>query len=154
MRKNVYVKWNDAYLTGVPLLDEQHKRIINLANNLFRVCLGDEQNARIDFALAVKQFVYYVNYHFSEEERIMTQWAYPGLGEQKKDHEKFIKEVLLNIRIFESGQNFDPEQFVCFIRDQILTHIAIPDMRLGKYIQDIKNANLREQGAMAAGGSG
>jgi len=35
------IEWNDSYLLGVPEIDQQHKQLIAIANELYDVATGD-----------------------------------------------------------------------------------------------------------------
>lgn len=36
------IEWNASYLLGVPEIDQQHKQLIAIANELYDVATGDE----------------------------------------------------------------------------------------------------------------
>ncbi len=40
------IEWNDSYLLSVPEIDQQHKQLIAIANELYDVAIGDERRVR------------------------------------------------------------------------------------------------------------
>jgi hemerythrin len=131
------VEWGERYATKIPLIDKQHKELINLTNKLFEACLEGDQTAQV-FKDTVRGVVDYINYHFSTEEKMLEKINYPGLTEHKKQHALLAKQVLENIRLFEEGRKFIPNSFVRTMKDWILTHIAVLDKRYVDYIVKLK----------------
>jgi hemerythrin len=139
----ILVEWGKRYATGIPLIDEQHKELINLTNKLFEACVNGDQTAQA-FKDTVRGVAEYINYHFSAEEQMLEKINYPELAEHKKQHALLVKQVLENIRLFEEGRKFIPNSFVRAMKDWILTHIAVKDKRYAEYIVNLKKTgNLR-----------
>jgi hemerythrin len=132
------VEWDDNYLIGIPLIDDQHKELIRLTNDLFNACLKSGEAANEHFKLAIHEMVNYTKFHFSAEEKIMENVKYPELENHKKQHESFVMQVLADVKNFEEGKRFVPNNFVRYLRDWILAHIAVSDKRYSKYIFEIK----------------
>jgi hemerythrin len=81
------LEWTRALAVGVPMVDEQHKALIRHLNDL-SIAIAKRQGetevmATLDF------LVDYTHLHFSTEEKHMAATAYPGLAEQKIQHEHF-----------------------------------------------------------------
>jgi hemerythrin len=148
MRDDVFVEWEDRYSVGIPLIDDQHKELIKLTNDLYQGCLAGEETARINFMAAIKGTVDYVKYHFSMEEKLLQNVDYPDLTEHKRAHEEFVKHILNEVQSFEEGKKFVPNLFVRYLRDWILSHIAVADRTYATYIlnrkkQSVVNAAIR-----------
>ncbi|WP_010257106.1 bacteriohemerythrin [Treponema primitia] len=145
MESREIVKWSPSLSIGIKLVDEQHQGLIRLTNELFLSCLkgGDVANAR--FLKTIRETVQYVQLHFATEEAIQKRINYPEYASHKKQHESFVKEVLLTVAEFNSGKKFLPNKFAMYLRDWVLTHIAVSDKKLGEYIQ-----NMRKKSAQAA----
>ncbi|MDR3161296.1 MAG: bacteriohemerythrin [Spirochaetaceae bacterium] len=138
MSGNVIVEWDDRYLVGIPLVDDQHKELIRLTNTLYESCLQGDEAARASFKEAIRATVEYVKFHFGAEEQILKNVNYPGFAIHKKEHEEFVKQVLEEVKNFEEGKKFVPNLFVRFLRDWTLTHIAVSDKKYAEYILDLK----------------
>jgi hemerythrin len=134
----VFVKWDDKYSEGIPLIDEQHKELIRLTNELYQGCLGGDDAAHEFFFNAVRGAMDYVKYHFSAEEKILENVKYPHLAEHKKQHEDFILKMVEDVKSFQGGKKFVPNNFVRFLKDWILSHIAISDTQYAAYIMNLK----------------
>jgi hemerythrin len=137
------VEWDNRYSIGIPFIDDQHKELVRLTNELYQGCLKGDEAAKAFFAKTVKGTVDYVKYHFSAEEKLLENVKYPELPNHKKFHEAFVKQLLDNVRSFQEGKKFVPNVFVRFLRDWILSHIAVEDKKYAAYI-----FNLKKQGAL------
>ncbi|MDR3343488.1 MAG: bacteriohemerythrin [Treponema sp.] len=141
----VLVEWDDRYSVNIPFIDDQHKELIKMTNTLYAGCLQGDETARIYFKETIRSAVDYVKYHFAAEEQILEKINYPELAEHKRQHESFVKKVLADVQGFESGKSFVPNVFVRYLKDWVLTHIAMTDKRYSEYIQ-----NLKKQAALKA----
>jgi hemerythrin len=92
---------------------------------------------------AVKGTVDYVKYHFRAEGKLMENVKFPESAEHKRQHEDFVKQILEDVQSFQEGKKFIPNVFVRFLKDWILSHIAVLDKRYASYI-----LNLKKQGAL------
>ncbi|MDR0569220.1 MAG: bacteriohemerythrin [Spirochaetaceae bacterium] len=141
-----FVAWEDRYVIGIPVIDEQHQELLRLTNELYEACRqGDEVAGKL-FKDTVRQTVDYVKEHFSGEEKILERVNYPELGPHKQEHENFVKKVIDEVKNFEGGKTFVPNQFVRFLRDWILAHIAVSDKKYAEYI-----LKLKKEGALKIG---
>ncbi|MDR0723146.1 MAG: bacteriohemerythrin [Treponema sp.] len=142
MDDRILVEWDDRYLVGIPLVDEQHKELITMTNTLYQGCLEGDAKAKIYFMQAIHSTVDYVKYHFSAEEKILERINYPDIGEHKREHEGFIRHIFEQVKSFEGGRKFVPNDFVRYLKDWILAHIALSDKKYAQYIINLKKQGL------------
>ena len=83
--------------------------------------------------------VSYVGYHFSVEEKIMNRVNYPEFTAHKTKHNEFVKEVLKTVDEISKNVALNPLNFVMFLKDWVLAHIAVMDTALGKYLINLKH---------------
>jgi hemerythrin len=137
------VVWHNSYSVGIPLIDDQHKELINLTNQLYACCMEGREASKASFLQTVHGAVEYIGYHFSTEEKVMTRIGYPDYATHKKEHNDFVRTVVSQVEDYKSGRQFVPNVFVHFLKDWVLTHIAVCDKKLGEYL-----INLKKQGAL------
>src|SRR5215510_11524730 len=135
--KSDLVTWSSTFSCGVKLIDDQHKGLLDLVNDMFNHVVGDEQTEREYFKKVIQQAVNYVKVHFATEERIMIATKFPGYTEHKKAHDTFVLTTVNNIRDFEAGKKFSLSTFTKFLKEWILTHIAIMDKQYFNYFKSI-----------------
>jgi hemerythrin len=83
--------WNDSYSVGVRSLDEQHKRLVAMSNQLHEAMSAGKGREVVEPVL--KEMFDYTRLHFTTEEKLLEKYNYPGLSDQKREHEAFIKKV-------------------------------------------------------------
>jgi hemerythrin len=137
MAKSELVKWSSTFSVGIKLIDDQHKGLLNLVNDLYNHSTGDEATERVYFQKVIQAAVNYVKVHFATEEKIMIATKFPGYAEHKKAHDTFVLTVVDNIRDFEAGKKFTLASFTKFLKEWILTHIAIMDKQYFEYFRKI-----------------
>ena len=120
---------------GIPIIDSQHKELVVLANELNYKCLRhNKDTVKEGFVCAVRGSINYVKVHFSTEEKIMERVGFPGLEQHKLQHQGFIAKILEEIEGLESGHALAPNRFVIFLKDWVLSHIAISDKEMVDYV--------------------
>jgi len=136
-KKNI-VSWQSSYSVKIKLLDEQHMHLVKLTNRLFADCLSGREKSKVAFQETVRQAVDYVGYHFSTEEKLMERVNYPDIRTHKQEHADFVREVFIKLEEFNSGKLLvAPLNFVYFLRDWILNHIAVCDKKMGNYFLEM-----------------
>jgi len=144
--KNDFVVWSASYSMGIKIIDDQHKGLINFVNDLFNHSTGDEVEERNYFKEVVQQAVQYIKEHFATEEKIMIATKYPGYMEHKKAHDEFTMTVLKSVKDFEAGKRLVLSKLATFLKEWILSHIAIMDIQYAAYFKKI--ATRKEDGKL------
>jgi hemerythrin-like metal-binding protein len=134
----VFVQWESKYALGVKIIDEQHKHLFDLTNELYEKCHLGETAVHDQFITTLHMMVKYVIEHFSTEEKIMEQVGYPRIAEQKEQHGAFTRKVIEESKKFGSGVYGVPQELVHFLRDWIISHIAVYDQVLADFIHKQK----------------
>ena len=145
MAINNIVAWSNSYSVGINLIDEQHRELIRLTNKLYQSCLLSRDDSRSVFLKTIHGAVDYVGYHFSTEEKVMERVGYPELIAHRLEHTEFIKAVLREVDNFQQGRTYMPQNFVFFLRDWVLTHIAVSDKKMGAFLVMLKKSGLLQK---------
>jgi len=127
VQKSELLRWSPAFSVGIKLIDDQHKVLLNLVNDMFNHVAGDMETEHQYYLKVIRETLHYIKYHFGTEEELMTHVKFPGFNKHKKAHLAFILTVMETIRDFEAGKRFTFVEFTRFLREWILTHIAIMD---------------------------
>ena len=139
-----FVEWDSRFSIGIPQIDAQHKQLILMTNKLYKACQYSGDSAKEQFRATIREAVGYIRYHFTSEEKIMERIEYPGMEDHKREHRDFIQEVLEQVKDFEEGKRFVPHMFVRFLRDWVLSHIALTDTYLGEYLLHQRRGDFSE----------
>lgn len=100
------IEWDDKYLTGIEVIDSQHKLIFKKVNLLYYACEKMEEREKI-FEI-ITELDFYTLEHFATEEKYMLELKYPAYPEHKEAHENF-KNIYARIR---SNYTYEKSQAV------------------------------------------
>jgi hemerythrin len=141
------VTWSPTFSVGVRLIDDQHKELLNLTNDLFNHCIGNEESEREYFKKIIGKAVDYVKIHFSTEERIMLATKFSGYWDHKREHETFVLAVVEQINAFNEGRSFTLLAFTKYLKNWVLAHIAVSDKQYFEHFK--KLATRKSNGALS-----
>ena len=84
-------EFDETLVTGNDMIDSQHKELIGKINQLLESCEDGQGKVK-----AVKMLDYlldYTEFHFSAEEKLQEEIAYPGLEKHREKHNEFRQAV-------------------------------------------------------------
>ena len=131
--------FTSKYMTGITLIDDEHRRlfeIIKETNDLIHEeFLHDKYDEIVRLITELRD---YTEFHFSDEEALMTRIQYPGLDAQKRAHSAFI-ERLVEIDLNDLDEMDDHQQeylldLIQFLLDWLTNHILACDRKIGEYM--------------------
>ena len=140
------VKWSNTLSCGIKLIDDQHKGLVDLVNELFNHVTGNEIQEKDYFNRVIHEAVKYVKVHFATEEKLMIATKFPGYAAHKKEHDTFVLTVAENIKDFQEGRRLTLSTFTKFLKDWILSHIAVMDKQYFGYFKKI--ASRKDDGTL------
>ncbi|MCK9168792.1 MAG: bacteriohemerythrin [Treponema sp.] len=121
------IEWNDSYLLGISEIDNQHKKLLAVANDLYDAASGSAGNYMLKMSKVLKALTDYTVYHFGEEEKFMKKYGYEDVDLHKKEHDAFVAQVNNQIQRLGAGSQNDALVFYSFVAGWVLTHIADKD---------------------------
>lgn len=122
--------WSNLFSVGVKDIDDQHKKLVDMANRLndaMKAGHGKEIVGRI-----LGELVDYTVSHFAFEERLMDKHGYPMSVQHKQEHQELVRTVGEFKRKFERGDAALTAEIMGFLRDWLSRHIMNSDKRFGK----------------------
>ncbi len=130
----MYIEWKDAYSIGVPRLDEQHRQLIQMLNDLYQKIGPDTAPGNVWGLL--DGFNRYAETHFIYEERIAGDAGVPQgeLNLHKREHEAYRERMRTFQHAFSENDKRAPVQLMAFLSNWWLSHILVSDMELGRLV--------------------
>jgi len=128
-----FISWSNDLSVGIEDMDHDHKRLINLVNNLQMAVLypaGESYERK-----ALKEVVDYTVYHFKSEEDLMQQYDYPDFDSHKQTHVDMIEKVSHFMEAYENNRDASIHELTIYLKNWLLEHIAGTDQQ---YCQHIK----------------
>jgi len=135
-RNAMAMEWKDLYSCQIPEIDQQHRRLFELGNQLYTLALRTDaqEHHKIIKAILTELHAYTV-YHFEFEEALLVTYGYPNLEEHRKKHQFFIKKLsVFEIDLFHQDVKEMLLKLILFVSEWISSHIMIEDKKYGRYI--------------------
>jgi hemerythrin-like metal-binding protein len=87
-----FVDWNDDFSFGQPDIDEQHRRLLALINELYDAVEAGRGKLVVEKTL--EDLLQYITTHFKYEEGLLLQARSPNYKEHKEEHDLLTRQVL------------------------------------------------------------
>lgn len=126
--------WDDRLSVGVKQIDDEHKHLIKLVNELhdaIRANQGKEVLGRV-----LDGLIAYTGSHFGHEESEMKRTNYPQASSHAAEHAALVKKVLAIQAQYRAGKvAVLGMETLAFLRDWLVRHIKGTDQALGQYLK-------------------
>ena len=133
MEKKLII-WDDYYSVGYDLIDEQHKKLVEMINELYSAFIsGTAQKKAADI---VNEMIKYTDYHFKTEEKFFEEFNYPEIDEHKIIHKSFVDKVIEVKEGLDSKKVTVSYDIMNFLRKWLLEHILQEDKKFAKFFKD------------------
>ena len=136
METRDFISWGLDYTTGITEIDDQHRELMDLANEMIIHSSASQAERKIFIQKVVFIAGNLLANHFNTEERVLTRTNYDRLAEHKKQHEILIGKV--KAVLTEVGNN--NEEIVLFnltntFKENFLSHILFYDKDAKDFFQ-------------------
>jgi len=131
-----YVVWSDAYSVEFPEIDEQHKKLVAITNELLQSSKDKSSFSKAGLLIAFSDACKYAVTHFEAEEKYMKKSRFPDLNTHKKEHEDFLAKVTDAFNKFEVDE-FAAIDLAIFLKKWLLNHIAVVDKQYSPYLKKL-----------------
>ena len=126
------LNWSDDLSVKVNGIDNQHKMLVNLINDLHNAMKDGKGKEKLGTIL--NELISYTKYHFSAEEKLMQKKNYPDYQQHKREHEAFTKKVEEFNNQFVAGSLFISNEVLLFLKDWLVGHIKVTDKKYSPYL--------------------
>ena len=127
------VPWSSELSVGIKQIDDQHSKMLYMANALFEAFAKNYGKQILDNI--IYGTVAYADKHFADEEQLMLSYGYPDYDAHKQQHAALQKEIADIVKKHESGYvqlNMEVREF---FKIWLLNHILGDDKKLGQYLR-------------------
>lgn len=131
---NRFLEWQASYSVGIEAIDNDHKKLLNLINQLQTAAhyQTDPQYEREAFDALVD----YTKTHFRREEELMETHGYPSYVAHKGEHTAMIAKVDELMRRYNDNPQDTIEEAVQFLKKWLLNHINGTDQGYSQFLRD------------------
>jgi len=130
MSADTLMPWNSTLATGVKIVDQQHKVLVDMINGLYAAMKAGQGQDVLEKLL--DGLAAYTVQHFDMEEKYFDQFKYAETATHKQAHTTLKKQVMDFIGQYKSGKAGVSMDIMNFLRDWLVNHIQKTDMRYVK----------------------
>jgi len=114
----LHLSWHESYDCGEPTIDQEHRKLFELANTLINAAFKRESNPH-EFDEALKKLLTHVAQHFADEEAILARHHYADLDVQVRAHKMLLEHALL-LRDAAATGGVTIGELVDFLADEVV----------------------------------
>ncbi len=129
-----YVRWKDDYSVGITEIDNQHKILIQILNELYTAFTQNTTKTQLKDILV--QLVDYAQYHFTAEETLFVGSGYTNADKHVAKHNDFKKTVSDFMDDFEKSNARITYKLMTFLNNWLISHIMEEDQEYAPYIKN------------------
>lgn len=131
--------WDARFDTGIPLVDTQHKQLVDAVNGLGNeLMLGDVTEERLQ--MLFRQLAEYARLHFADEEKMMVELKVDQrhIDQHVAEHRQFVEQL---VALWKTRTSIEkPAEAVHgFLASWLTVHILGEDQVMARQMADLKN---------------
>jgi len=125
--------WSSSYSVGIDSIDLQHKKLIDMINDLHEGMIAKKSREALGHVL--EGLILYTVEHFDYEEKLFIQTNYADAVAHSAEHEKLKQRVIeINQRFKASTTGTLSLEVLNFLRDWLIGHINGTDKKYTSHL--------------------
>lgn len=142
MNKIPYIKWEPNYTVHVEILDEQHRKLFDIVNDL----IDETEMGSTRLLPVIQDLVQYLSVHFHQEHLVMMKSGYPGFLQHSQEHRRFTDKIEEFLQSYRQGDAELGLKMIVYMKEWIFNHTTRLDRQYGAHLQQNASAlSQREQ---------
>lgn len=132
-----YVAWSDMFSVRIPYIDNQHKQLLETANDFHAAFKGDkDKNFLFEILNAL---IHYTEEHFRDEEELMEKAGYPAVDikSHKKIHEQLVRDIFELHQGFMNSEEKTAHELEIFLNNWLVQHILLEDKKYEPFCENL-----------------
>ena len=114
----LHLTWHESYDCGEPTIDQEHRKLFELANILINAAFNRKSNPA-EFEDALNKLLAHVVQHFANEEAILARRHFPGLETHAQSHRRLIERAV-QLRDAAATGGVTIGELVDFLADEVV----------------------------------
>jgi hemerythrin len=125
--------WTEKMSVGVKQLDDDHKRLVGMVNELYDgITAGKGKEA---LGPILDESIDYTKVHFGHEEAFFARTGYPGAAAHKHEHDELTRQVLDVQAKYKTGAKLTLTlEVMNFLKEWLVHHIQGSDQKYGPHL--------------------
>ncbi len=126
--------WEDKYKIGIDELDQDHKGLVNLINDLYEAMQDGSGGALLLPIFSALR--HYTETHFAKEEKYMIDSKAPNQDQHFQEHKQMTTKLADLESRHRKGEAAISLQTLTFLRDWLKTHICVIDQSMAAQLKE------------------
>lgn len=141
------ITWNDYFVTGIDIIDEQHRWLIDLINQAAPMLVLPYATSHQAADELLDRLTDYAVFHFQTEDMLMTEYAIdPRHSEHHRhSHGEFAARVAEMRQRYEADGDISGGELLTFLANWLVFHILSDDKVLTRQLKAIQGGNRPEE---------
>ena len=127
-----WIGWDEKYATGHAGIDDGHRKLMDLINQLADGMENDEPKESCSNTLA--QFIDHARTHFHAEEQLMDRLQYPKATEHKTVHANMLNDVLAFKNSYDASDTTEFITLLVVLDSWLKRDISTADKALADFV--------------------
>jgi hemerythrin len=125
-----FMKWTPVMSVGVAVLDEDHRRLVGIINQLHYGIVAGHKREVLEAVL--DHLIDYAREHFAREEDLLIRAGYIDTPAHKIEHAHFLSQICnLQARVKRAPVSMLDLELMSFLRSWLVSHIQGSDKKYG-----------------------
>jgi methyl-accepting chemotaxis protein len=129
------LEWENQYNVHISELDEQHKKLIELANQLYVSLRGDKPKKEVKENF--RSLIDFASYHFGNEENYFDEFDFDEKKSHVSDHKAFINQISSLQSAFQANKPVSYESLLQFLHNWFDNHFTNFDQHYVKLFREM-----------------
>ncbi len=125
--------WSNNLSVDIKLIDDQHKKLVGMINELHKAMKLKRSNATMGSIL--DRLADYTVTHFAVEEKLFAQYGYPEEKAHVELHRKLVAQVVDIQKKFKSGDAMISMDLMTFLKNWLVNHIQGTDKKYSSFLR-------------------
>ncbi len=130
--------WDNKYSVGVVEIDDQHKRMFSVINELLSAIDTGTTNEHLGHI--IDGLINYKKFHFETEEKYFKEFNYDGAEEHIGRHQEFNDKLVSLSAVYPEYNVEFAFKLVDFLEDWLIEHLMVVDQ---KYVKCFSEHGLK-----------
>lgn len=141
------ITWKPYFNTGIALVDEQHRGLVNVLNEAAPLLCGQDSNQNINIAPLLDKLTQYTLVHFKTEDELMRSASMDTrhLEHHRLQHSGFVDQITVMRGKFEQDGKISGSELVRFLTAWLTFHILGEDQVMARQLRAVEAGATPEQ---------
>ena len=127
-----FFDWKEEYSVGIAQIDEQHRKLVGMVNELYEAMKAGKGNDVLGKVLT--ELVQYTKTHFATEENLFKLHGYPEAAPHKQQHDELTARAGDLSTKFRNGEPVLSVSVSNSLKDWLQKHICGSDRKYGPFL--------------------